>query len=48
MKKLMLKLGNVVAALAIVAATMNVNATCCHHVYQESVPECAKKLSKVK
>lgn len=48
MKKIMMKLGNSVAALALVAAALNVNSTCVFHVYQEPIPECAKKLSRVK
>lgn len=48
MKKLMMKLGNVVAVLAVVAATLNVNATCSYHAYQETVPDSARKLSKIK
>ncbi len=48
MKKIMEKFGNLFAALALVAATLNVNSTCGYHVYQESVPESAKKLSKIK
>lgn len=48
MKKVMMKFGNMVAALALVAASMNVNATCGHLLYQEPIPESAKKLSKVK
>ncbi|MEG2757972.1 MAG: cyclic lactone autoinducer peptide [Anaerovoracaceae bacterium] len=48
MNKLFLKFGNVIATLALVAATMNVNATCGHYIYQESVPESAKKLCKIK
>lgn len=48
MKKVMMKFGNMVAALALVAASMNVNATCGWHIYQEKVPESAKKLSKIK
>ncbi len=47
MKKLMIRLGNIVAMLAVVAATLNVNATCSHHVYQEPVPDSAKRLSKL-
>lgn len=48
MKKMIVKFGNMVAALALVAASMNVNATCGWHIYQEEVPESAKKLGKVK
>lgn len=48
MKKIIMKFGNVMAMLALVAATLNVNSTCSHHIYQETVPESAKKLSKVK
>ena len=47
-KKLMMKLGSAVAVLAMTVATMDVNATCCHYIYQEQVPESAMKLSKVK
>lgn len=48
MEKLKIRLGSAVAALAMRAATLNVNATCTHYVYQAPVPEDAKKLSKVK
>ena len=48
MKKLMMKLGNIVAGLALIAATLNVNSTCAHHIYQEPVPDSAKKLAKLK
>ena len=48
MKTMMMKLGNVMAALAIVAASMNVNSACAHYIYQEEVPACANKLSKIK
>jgi len=47
-KKLLVKLGNVFMMLALIAAEMNVNATCGHHIYQEAVPETAKHLSKYK
>lgn len=48
MKKLMMKFGSMIAALALVAASLNVNATCSYHVYQDKVPESARKLSKIK
>lgn len=48
MQKLMTKCGTLLAALAMLAAALNVNATCAHHVYQDRVPESAKKLSKIK
>lgn len=48
MKKLYLKFGNVIAALALVFATVGVNTTCRHFLYQEKVPECAKSLMKNK
>lgn len=48
MKKLYLKFGSFVATLALVAASMNANATCWHHLYQEPIPESVKKLCKVK
>lgn len=48
MKKISYSWGKVLAALALVMATMNVNSTCVHYIYQEPVPETAKKLSKIK
>ncbi|MCI9141956.1 MAG: cyclic lactone autoinducer peptide [Lachnospiraceae bacterium] len=48
MKKLYLRFGSFVATLALIAASMNVNATCQYHLYQETIPESAKKLCKVK
>lgn len=48
MEKLKIRLGSAMAALAMRAAALNVNATCTHYVYQAPVPEDAKKLSKVK
>ncbi|MCQ4638515.1 cyclic lactone autoinducer peptide [Anaerovorax odorimutans] len=46
MKKTMMKLGNFVAGVALIVATLNVNSTCCHYVYQESMPDSAYKLRK--
>lgn len=48
MKKLMMKFGNVVAMFALMLATVSVNATCAHYIYQEEAPVSAKKLSKIK
>lgn len=48
MKRFGYSWGKILAALALVMATMNVNSTCVHYIYQEPVPEAAKKLSKVK
>lgn len=48
MEKLKIRIGSAMAALAMRAAALNVNATCTHHLYQAPVPEDAKKLSKVK
>ncbi len=48
MKKIIIKFGNVIAMAALAIATLNVNSTCTFRIYQEEVPECAKKLSKVK
>lgn len=47
MKKILLKLGSAVMSLALLAAQLNVNATCSHHIHQAKVPESAKKLSKI-
>ena len=48
MNKIYLKFGNIIASLALVVATISVNSTCRHYLYQEPIPECAKKLSKIK
>lgn len=46
MRKMLAKLGSTFMMLALVAAQLNVNATCSHHIHQDQVPEAAKKLSK--
>lgn len=48
MKKLVMKLSSILMVLAVVAAELNVNATCSHYINQEPVPEGVRKLSKVK
>lgn len=48
MNKLYLKLGNVIAGLALVFATVSVNTTCHHFLYQDEIPESVKILNKVK
>ncbi len=48
MEKLLEKIGILFAKAALASASYNVNSTCRHYIYQEEVPECAKKLSKVK
>ena len=48
MRKLFLKFGSAFMMLALTAAELNVNATCGHHIYQEAIPESARKLSKIK
>ena len=48
MKKLVMKLSGMLMALAVVAAELNVNATCSHYINQEPIPEGVRKLSKVK
>lgn len=46
MRKMFLKVGNVIATLALVAATVNVNSTCWHFLYQDKLPESAKNSVK--
>lgn len=48
MKNLIMKIGNAVAVLALVAASVNVNSTCCHYIYQGPVPKDANRLRKVR
>ncbi len=44
MKKIILKYGGMLAALAMVFTTLTVNSTCTWMTYQEELPETAKKL----
>lgn len=46
MKKLFLKYAGMMAALALVITTISANTTCIMTVYQEKLPESAKKLRK--
>lgn len=48
MKKVLTKMEKLLAKAALTSASQNVNSTCRCYVYQEPVPECVKKLSKVK
>lgn len=46
MKKIILKYGDMLAALAMVFTTLTVNSTCTWMTYQEELPDTAKKLRK--
>jgi len=46
MKKLTRKFGSILAALAIMMTTASVNAACTFIMYQDALPEEAKKLRK--
>ena len=46
MKKIILKFGGMLAALAMVFTTLTVNSTCTWMTYQEELPDTAKKLRK--
>lgn len=46
MKRIFLKFNSILAMLALVMTTANVNATCCLFVYQPKLPQNAKKLRK--
>jgi cyclic lactone autoinducer peptide len=46
MKNVIQKASCILASLAIVAASLNVNSTCAHLIYQPKVPEEANKLKK--
>lgn len=46
MKKFLRKYGGLLATLAIAVTTMNANAVCVFIMYQDSLPEGAKKLRK--
>lgn len=43
-KSIIMKLGNLVAVLALVVATIGANTTCWHYLYEEPLPAEAKKL----
>lgn len=46
MKKMILKLGSSVAALALMVTVINANTTCMFVAYQPTLPETARKLRK--
>jgi AgrD protein len=46
MKKFFIKVGPVLATLALFITTFNVNTTCALYAYQPKLPDVAKKLSK--
>lgn len=46
LKKLYLKWGHVLAAVALIVAGNTVNVACSHHFYQEEIPDQMKKLRK--
>lgn len=43
-KKIITKAGNVIAAIALVVATVGANSTCWHYIYEEPLPAEVKKL----
>ena len=45
-KYLLLKIGRIVAAIAIMVTTLNVNSTCMYMIHQPTLPDSAKKLRK--
>lgn len=46
MKKWLLKMGNLLASLAIVVAAANINICCSYFAYQPEMPEGAEDLCK--
>jgi cyclic lactone autoinducer peptide len=48
MKRFFDQLGKILAAIALAVAMINVNSTCCFHLYQAKVPDKAKQLSRFK
>ncbi len=46
MKKFLTKYGHIVAAFAIMIASVTANSTCVYIMYQEKMPEAVKKLRK--
>ncbi|MFR7986226.1 MAG: cyclic lactone autoinducer peptide [Clostridia bacterium] len=48
MKKVSKNFEKILAKAALVSASNNVNSTCRWYVYQELVPQSAKKLKKIK
>jgi len=47
MKKIIEKASQVLASLAVIAASLNVNSTCAHLIYQPKVPEKVYKLKNI-
>lgn len=45
-RKVMKKMGNVLAVVALGIATIGANTTCWHYLYDEKIPESVKRLSK--
>ncbi len=46
MKKVLIKLGGVIASLALMVTAMNVNTTCICLIHQPKLPKGAEKLRK--
>ncbi|MDR1548851.1 MAG: cyclic lactone autoinducer peptide [Hungatella sp.] len=46
MKKLIMKFSGVIATLALMVTTLNVNAACTFYAYQPELPDGAEKLRK--
>ena len=46
MKKFFEKYGSIVAALALVVTTLTANSTCVCYMYQDELPENARKLRR--
>lgn len=48
MNKLMKRIGNSVAALALMVTALNVNSTCFIYIHQPKLPQGAEKLKRIK
>ncbi|CAK7000559.1 cyclic lactone autoinducer peptide [Tissierella carlieri] len=46
MKKVILKFSGIIASLALMVTSMNVNSTCIYLAYQPELPKSAEKLRK--
>lgn len=46
MKNFIFRFGGLLASLALVVTTYNINAACAFHAYQAEMPEGAKKLRR--
>ena len=48
MKKITLRIADVLAGVSLIAAIINASSVCCHYAYQAPIPESLRKRIKMK